>query len=87
MSQSKSDLIALVAEQTGNTKTDVKTILDAAFDYIKRITVKESLAIHDFGVFKIKDRAARTGRNPSTGEQIQIPASSVLSFKATKHKG
>jgi DNA-binding protein HU-beta len=87
MSQSKSDLVKMVADKTGNTQVAVKAILDATFEIIQNVAAEDSLIIRDFGVFKTKVRAARTGRNPNTGNTIQIPESKVLSFKATKHKG
>jgi DNA-binding protein HU-beta len=86
MTSSKSDLIAAVAKRNGSTKAEVKRILDATFDIINALALDGPVAIHNFGVFKRKTRAARAGRNPQTGAVIQIAESTSLHFKATKHK-
>lgn len=67
-------------------KTQLKTILQAAFADIKEIADGgNTLRIHNFGTFTNKTRAARAGRNPATGEAIQIAESVTLGFKPTKH--
>jgi nucleoid DNA-binding protein len=66
-------------------KKDATNILKAAFKAIKNVVDEDTdLRIHDFGIFSIKERAARTGRNPQTGEAVAIPAKQVLSFKPSK---
>ena len=81
----KAELIAVVAEKSGLSKKDTEKAVNATID-----TITESLKEGDkvqlvgFGVFEVKERAARLGRNPKTKEQIDIPASSVPVFKAGK---
>lgn len=81
MSFSKGALIEVVGNRTGIPQTKVKEVLTAAFDVI---TEQGEAVIHNFGVFKTKERAERVGRNPITGEPMKIPAKTVLTFKATK---
>ena len=81
----KTELIAVVAEKTGLAKKDSEKAVNAAFDAITESLVKgEKVQLVGFGAFEVKERAARTGRNPSTLEEIQIPASRVASFKVGK---
>ena len=81
----KSDLIAAAAERSGITKKDAEQVLSAAFDLIAAQLQKgEKVQISGFGTFEVKDREARVGRNPHTGESVQIPASKVPAFKASK---
>ena len=81
----KSDLIAAAAERSGTTKKDAEQVLSAAFDLIAAQLQKgEKVQISGFGTFEVKDREARVGRNPHTGESVQIPASKVPAFKASK---
>ncbi|HBY89234.1 MULTISPECIES: HU family DNA-binding protein [Ruoffia] len=81
----KAQLVEKVAEKTNLTKKDVTAAVEALFE-----TIEETLASGDkvqvigFGTFEVRDRAARKGRNPQTGEEIQIPASKVPGFKAGK---
>ena len=81
----KTDLIDAVAEKTNLSKKDAEQVLDAAIDYVTQTLKKgEKLTISGFGSFDVSARAARTGRNPKTGEAIQIPASKSPRFKAGK---
>ena len=81
----KAELIAAVAEKSGLTRKDSEKAVNAAFDAITESLVKgEKVALVGFGAFEVKERAARTGRNPSTLEEIEIPASRVASFKVGK---
>ena len=81
----KTELIAAVAESAGLTKKDAERVLNAAIDAITISLVKgEKVQISGFGTFEIKDREARVGRNPHTKEAIEIPATRVPSFKASK---
>ena len=81
----KNDLIDAVAERTSLAKSDaaraVEAVLSAVTDALK---TGDSVTISGFGTFVTKSRAARTGRNPRTGEAIAIPASKVPGFKAGK---
>lgn len=81
----KTELIAAVAERAGVTKKDAERIVSATFDTIAAELAKgEKVQIAGFGIFETKCREARTGRNPLTGETIQIAASRTPSFKAGK---
>lgn len=80
------DLVDGISSEAGLTKAKTEYVLRLAFDKITAdIAAGEEIRIHNFGTFKRKDRPERTGRNPSTGEQMTIKASSTLAFKATKH--
>lgn len=81
----KKDLINMVAEKTDITKKDVSTVVDAVFESIKELTVQDGkLSIVGHGSYEVRERAARKGVNPSTGESIDIPATKVPAFKAGK---
>ena len=81
----KADLVAAVAEKTGISKKDSEKAVNAAFDAITAALVKgEKVQISGFGIFETKDREARIGRNPHTKESIEIPATRVPGFKASK---
>lgn len=81
----KTELIAVAAESAGLTKKDTERVLNAAIDAITASLVKgEKVQLSGFGTFETKDREARVGRNPHTREAIEIPATRVPSFKASK---
>ena len=81
----KTELIAIAAENAGLTKKDTERVLNAAIDAITLALVKgEKVQLSGFGTFETKDREARVGRNPHTKEAIEIPATRVPSFKASK---
>mgnify|MGYP000154712092 CR=1 FL=1 len=81
----KNDLIAAVAETTGLNKGDATKAVDAVFDSITA-SLKQGTEVRlvGFGTFVVSNRAATEGRNPRTGETIQIPASKQPKFKAGK---
>ena len=81
----KTELIAVAAEKSGITKKDAERVISAAFDtIIAQLQKGEKVQISGFGTFELKDREARVGRNPHTGEAVQIPATKVPAFKAAK---
>ncbi|RUA05847.1 MAG: HU family DNA-binding protein [Gammaproteobacteria bacterium] len=81
----KSDLIDAIASATDLSKADAGRALNATTDAISGALSKgDSVAITGFGSFLVRDRAARTGRNPQTGATIQIKASKNPAFKAGK---
>jgi DNA-binding protein HU-beta len=81
----KGELIDSIAKQTGLTKADSQRALDATLDAIQgTLATGEKVSIPGFGTFDTSRRAARKGRNPQTGEPIQIKARTVAKFKAGK---
>ena len=81
----KTEIIAAAAESAGLTKKDTERVFNAAIDAITAALVKgEKVQISGFGSFETKDREARVGRNPHTTEAIEIPATRVPVFKASK---
>jgi integration host factor subunit beta len=82
----KSELINQVADQVPHlTRKDAEVIVDAIFDTMREsLSRGEGIEIRGFGSFKIKDRTPRQGRNPKTGEQVQIPAKRMPLFKIGK---
>lgn len=81
----KSQLIQMYAEKTGMSKTDATDNLQALWDLLTDQMRKGSkVNITGFGIFKVADRKAREGRNPRTGEVIQIPASKKVRFTPSK---
>ena len=79
----KNDLISSVAESSGLTKADAGRAVDGVFDSIAQaLSSGDDVRIVGFGSFSVANRAASTGRNPRTGEEIQIPASKQPKFKA-----
>ncbi len=81
----KSQLIGVVAERAEVSKKDAAKVVDAVFDSIaESLTRGEKVQVIGFGTFEARYRDAREGRNPATGEKIQIPALRVPVFKAGK---
>ncbi len=81
----KSDLVDAIADSAGLSKADAGRALDAVVNTItKSLRRGKTVSLVGFGTFSVRDRAARTGRNPRTGETIQIKASKNPAFKAGK---
>ena len=81
----KGDLIDVVADDTGLSKADATRAVDAVISAVtKALKSDQQVSLVGFGTFAVKKRAARQGRNPRTGETIQIAASNVPGFKAGK---
>lgn len=81
----KADLIDGVAAKSGLTKKDATAAVEGLFDVVTETLAEgERVQVIGFGTFEVRDRAARKGRNPQTGEEIQIPATKVPAFKAGK---
>ena len=81
----KAQLIETVAETTGLTKKDATVAVDAVFGSIQDFLEKgDKVQLIGFGNFEVRERAARKGRNPQTGAEIEIPASKVPAFKPGK---
>ena len=81
----KAELVSSVAEKAEVTKKDAEKVATAVFDVIEGALANgEKVQLVGFGTFEVRDRAARTGRNPQTGEEIQIAATRVPAFRAGK---
>ena len=81
----KTELIAAVAESTGLTKKDTERVVNACLDAVTNALCQgDKVQLSGFGTFEVKAREARIGRNPHTKEAIEIPATKVPGFKASK---
>ncbi len=81
----KSDLIDHVANEAGLSKKDAGAAVNAVFDGIRDTLAKgDSVTVTGFGTFDVRERSARQGVNPATGEKMQIKASKAPGFKAGK---
>lgn len=81
----KNDLIKAVAASTGMHQVVAGDVINSVLDRITdALRGGEEVRIHGFGTFTVKDRAERIGRNPQTGEPVNIAASRSIKFKATK---
>ena len=81
----KAEFVGSIAEASGLTKADAERAVEAMFDTIKNaLKSGDSVSLVGFGTFVVRSRAARTGRNPRTGDEIKIAASKVPAFKAGK---
>ncbi len=81
----KEELVERIAQATGLSKKDANAALDAALDAIKTALRRgEKVTLVGFGTFQVRERKAREGRNPQTGEKIRIPARKVPAFSAGK---
>ena len=81
----KTELVSSMAEIAGVGKKDTEQVLNAFFNTVQE-TLKQNdkVQIPGFGIFEVRERAARTGRNPHTGETIEIAAAKVPAFKPGK---
>ena len=79
----KNELIGQIAAKSGLSKADANRALNAVTETIAEALKKgESVPLIGFGTFEVRERSARTGRNPQTGEELKIKASKVPAFKA-----
>lgn len=79
----KVELVEAVAEKTGLTKADATRAIDATFEVITgALQGGDKVPLVGFGTFAVSERAARSGRNPQTGEPVEIPARKAVTFKA-----
>ena len=85
MTMTKRELVIRVANQLGMTQSDVSKIIEESFDTISQ-TLAEGARweLRDFGVFEVKTRASRIGRNPRTGDQVPVPERRVVTFRPGK---
>lgn len=81
----KKELVNVMAEKLGITKKDTAVYVDTVFEtIIDTLANGEEISINGFGNFKLKEVAARTCRNPKTGEAVEVPAHGAMSFSASK---
>ncbi|GLI19021.1 transcriptional regulator [Tepidanaerobacter syntrophicus] len=81
----KAELISMMAEKSGLTKKDSEKALNAFIEAVEEALAKgDKVQLVGFGTFEVRERSARKGRNPQTGEEIDIPAASVPAFKPGK---
>ncbi len=78
----KKDIVLKVASETGLKQLDVKQAVQKALDAIVAALVQgQTVELRNFGIFKVKSRKGRTGRNPRTGEKVPVPPKRVVAFK------
>ena len=83
----KTEMTEMLSQEVGMTKTDASEVVDALFGTDRGIITRslragQRVQVTGFGTFEPRERKARMGRNPQTGEQIHIPATTVPAFKA-----
>jgi nucleoid DNA-binding protein len=82
LKMTKKDIILRVADETNLKQIDVKKVVQKTFDFIIEALVRgEKIELRNFGVFKVKQRRSRTGRNPRTGQVVPVPPRKVVVFK------
>jgi nucleoid DNA-binding protein len=78
----KKDIILKVSDETNLKQIDVKKVVQKTFDCIIEALVRgEKIELRNFGIFKVKQRKSRTGRNPRTGQVVPVPPRKVAVFK------
>lgn len=78
----KKDIVVWIADETGVKQMDVKKVVQKYLDSVINSLAKgETVELRNFGVFKVKTRKGRTGRNPRTGESVPIPEKKVVIFR------
>lgn len=85
MTMTKRELVIRVANKLGMTQSDVAKIIEGAFETIShRLAEGHRWELRDFGVFEVKTRASRIGRNPRTGDQVPVPERRVVTYRPGK---
>lgn len=78
----KKDIVLKVASETGLKQLDVKKVVQRSLDtVVESLSRGETVELRNFGIFKVKARKGRTGRNPRTGEKVPVPPKRVVTFK------
>lgn len=81
----KKDIVRTISEEVGLTQQQTKKIVQKTFDAIIECLVNERrIELRNFGVFEVKQRAARMARNPRTGKEVEVPQKYVVTFKPGK---
>ncbi len=82
MALTKKDLVLDVAKTTGITQVNVKRVIQRTLDrVVESLKEGKTIELRNFGVFKVRQRAPRRGRNPKTGEEVPVPPKRVVVFK------
>ena len=82
MTLTKKDLVLLVSRETGITQVEVKRVIQRTLDHlIEGLKAGRTVELRNFGVFKVRQRAPRRGRNPKTGQEVPVPPKRVVVFK------
>lgn len=82
MTVTKKEIVMKIAEETGIKQIHVKKVVQRTFDnIIDALNQGETIELRNFGVFKVRTRKGRMGRNPRTGDKVPIPDKKVVSFK------
>ena len=82
MALTKKDLVLSVAKETGITQVDVKRVVQGTLHHvIESLKEGKTIELRNFGVFKVRQRAPRRGRNPKTGQEVPVPPKRVVVFK------
>ncbi len=82
MALTKKDLVLTVAKDTGITQVDVKRVIQQTLHrVIESLKEGKTIELRNFGVFKVRQRAPRRGRNPKTGQEVPVPPKRVVVFK------
>ena len=85
MTMTKRELVIRVADKLGMTQSDVGKIVEETFEAVSQnLAAGERWELRDFGVFEVKIRASRIGRNPRTGDQVPVPQRKVVVFRPGK---
>lgn len=85
MTMTKRELVIRVANNLGMTQSDIARIIEGTFDAISQSLAEgHRWELRDFGVFEVKTRASRIGRNPRTGDQVPVPQRRVVTFRPGK---
>jgi len=78
----KKDIVLKIANETGVKQVDVKKVVQRALDHIvSSLERGETIEFRNFGVFKVRQRRGRLGRNPRTGQEVPVPPKKVVVFK------
>lgn len=82
MALTKKDLVLTVAKDTGITQVDVKRVIQQTLHrVVESLKEGKTIELRNFGVFKVRQRAPRRGRNPKTGQEVPVPPKRVVVFK------
>jgi len=85
VTMTKRELVIRVANQLGMTQSDVARIIEGTFEMISRkLSEGNRWELRDFGVFEVKTRVSRIGRNPRTGDQVPVPERRVVTYRPGK---